>query len=193
MNPKVDSFIGGAKQWREEYQALRAIALACPLTEELKWGVPCYTFQDKNVVLIHGFKQYCALLFIKGVLLSDPEGILVTQTENVQAARQVRFTGVGQIAGMAAILASYIEQAIAVERAGLAVPMKETAAFAVPEEFRSRLDADPGLRAAFGALTPGRQRAYLLHFSSARQSRTRESRIGKCLSRILEGKGLDDA
>lgn len=192
MNPKVDSFIDRASQWRDEYATLRTILLRGALTEELKWGVPCYTLEGRNVVLIHGFKHYCALLFIKGSLLEDPQGVLIAQTENMQAGRQLRFTGMADIAMMAAVINAYIAEAIVVEQAGLKVPMKATAAFDMPDEFQRKLDDTPGLAAAFTALTPGRQRAYLLHFSSAAQAKTRESRVANCMPNIIAGKGLDD-
>ena len=171
---------------------MRAIALACPLTEELKWGWPCYTLGKSNVVLIHGFKEYCALLFFKGALLKDPNGILIRQTENVQSSRQVRFTSASEIADMEAVLKAYILEAIEVEKAGLRVDFKKTKEFATPEEFQNKLDESPALKLAFEALTPGRQRAYLLHFSAPKQSKTRVSRIEKCAPQILDGKGLDD-
>jgi len=192
MNPKVDAYIGKLEKWREETEKLRAIALACPLTEDLKWGVPCYTVDNANVVIIHGFKDYCALLFVKGALMKDPKGILIQQTENVQSARQIRFTGLKEIVKLEATLKTYIHQAIEVEEAGLKVERKTTADFDVAEKFQNRLDAQPSLKKAFEALTPGRQRAYLLHFSSAKQSKTREARIDKCTPLILEGKGLND-
>ena len=191
-NPKVDLFFSKAKKWQEEFRKLRMIVLGCGLTEELKWGKPCYTFQQSNVVLIHGFKEYCAVLFMKGALLKNAKGILVQQTENVQAARQIRFTNVREIMKMEPILKAYIKEAIEVEKAGLEVNLKKTSEFKVPEEFQNRLDAVPALRTAFEALTPGRQRGYLLHFSGAKQSKTRESRIEKCMPQILKGKGLDD-
>ena len=191
-NPKVDVFFRKAKKWQEEFRKLRAIVLDCGLTEELKWDKPCYSFQQSNVVLIHGFKEYCALLFIKGALLKDAKGILVQQTENVQAARQIRFTNVREIVKMEPILKAYIKEAIDVQKAGLKVNYKETTEFKVPEEFQNRLDAVPALRTAFGALTPGRQRGYLLYFSGGKQSKTRESRIEKCMQQILNGRGLDD-
>lgn len=191
MNPKVDAFLSKATKWREEYEKLRAIALSCPLTEELKWGWPCYTLGESNIVLIHGFKEYCALLFFKGALLKDPNGILIRQTENAQAGRQIRFTSAQEIAGMERILKAYILEAIEVEKAGLKVEKKKTAEFKIPEEFQSKLDEVPALKAAFAALTPGRQRAYLLHFSAPKQSKTRETRIEKCVQQILDGKGLD--
>jgi len=191
-NPQVDDFLSAAEQWRPEFAQLRRILLDCPLTEELKWGKPCYTLQQSNVVLIHGFKAYCALLFMKGALLKDAHGILVQQTENVQAARQIRFTSAREIMELAPVLKAYVLEAIAVEKAGLTVQYKKTAEFPVPAEFKSRLQATPALKMAFTALTPGRQRAYLLHFSAPKQAKTRESRIEKCLPQILAGKGLDD-
>ncbi len=191
-NPKVDAFVRNAEAWRAEYEALRAIVLGCGLTEELKWGQPCYTLDNRNVVLIHGFKDYCALLFIKGALLKDPEGMLIQQTENVQAGRQIRFTGVRQIIEMESVIKATISEAIEVERAGLKIEKKKTEDFSMPDEFKGRLDQDKDLRRAFAALTPGRQRAYLLYFSSAKQSKTKESRIDKCVQPILDGKGLDD-
>jgi uncharacterized protein YdeI (YjbR/CyaY-like superfamily) len=191
-NPKVDFYFNKANKWQAELAQLRTIVLDCQLTEELKWGVPCYTFEDNNIVLIHVFKAYCALLFFKGVLLNDPIGILVQQTENVQAARQIRFTDVDEIVEMEHILKAYIANAIEVEEAGLEVEFKKTAEFNMPEEFQEKLDENPALKTAFEALTPGRQRAYLLHFSAAKQSKTRTSRVEKCTPRILDGKGLND-
>ncbi|HSD37693.1 MAG TPA: DUF1801 domain-containing protein [Rhodocyclaceae bacterium] len=191
-NPDVDAYISKASTWQEEVKKLRAIALDCQLTEELKWGTPCYTFQDSNIVLIHVFKEYCALLFFKGALLKDAEGILVQQTKNTQAARQLRFTSAQEIAGMKAVVKAYIKEAIEVEKAGLKVDFKETAEFEMPEEFRATLDEMPALKTAFEALTPGRQRAYLLHFAAAKQAKTRISRIEKCTPQILDGKGLND-
>ena len=192
MNPKVDFYFIKAKNWQKELEQLRMIVLDCGLTEELKWGVPCYTFQGANIVLIHTFKEYCAVLFFKGALLNDANGILVQQTENVQAARQVRFTHVREIVRMETNLKAYIYEAIEVEKAGLKVPLKKTAAFNVPEEFQKKLDKKPALKIAFNALTPGRQRAYLLYFSSPKQSKTRESRIEKYMQQIIDGKGLND-
>ncbi len=192
MNPKVDFFFRKAKQWQEEYEKLRTIVLECGLTEELKWGKPCYTSEKANIVLIHGFKEYCALLFFKGALLKDPNGILIQQTENVQAGRQVRFTNVREIEKLAPTLKAYIQEAIEVEKAGLKVNYKKTTEFKMPEELRRKLDAMPALKTAFGALTPGRQRGYLLYFSAAKQSKTRESRVEKFMPQILKGKGLDD-
>ena len=191
-NPKLDGFFKHAKKWREELQKLRAIVLACPLAEEMKWGQPCYTSEDKNIVIIHGFKEYCALLFFKGVLLKDPKHILIQQTENVQAGRQIRFTNLDQIVKLAPTLKSYILEAIAVEKSGLKVKKKQTSDFKVPEEFQSKLDELPALKAAFNALTPGRQRGYLHFFSSAKQSKTRSERVEKWMPTILKGKGLDD-
>ncbi len=192
MSPKVDVFLSEAKRWRAEFENLRRIILDCELTEELKWGHPCYTLQESNIVLIHGFKDYCALLFFKGVLLKDAKGILVQQTEHVQAARQIRFTNVREIVGMEKTLKAYVHEAMEVEKSGLKVKLKATADFAIPEEFQNKLNGNPALKAAFGALTPGRQRAYLFHFSGAKQSKTRESRVEKWLPQILKGKGLDD-
>jgi uncharacterized protein YdeI (YjbR/CyaY-like superfamily) len=191
-NPKVDFFFRKAKKWQEELEKLRTIVLDCGLTEELKWGVPCYAFEKTNIVLIHAFKEYCALLFFKGALLNDAEGILVQQTKNVQSARQIRFTNVREIVKLKPILKAYIHEAIEVERAGLTVKLKKTAEFKVPEEFKKRLAKDRGLKTAFKALTPGRQRAYLLYFSAPKQSKTRESRIEKSIPQILKGKGLND-
>jgi uncharacterized protein YdeI (YjbR/CyaY-like superfamily) len=192
MNPKADFYFTKAKNWQEEINRLRMIILECGLTEELKWGCPCYTFEGKNIVLIHVFKEYCAVLFFKGTLLNDPKGILVQQTENVQASRQVRFTGNKEITEQKAILKAYIYEAIEVEKAGLKVELKKTAEYSIPEEFRKKLDKSAALKKAFYALTPGRQRAYLLYFSAPKQSKTRESRIDKCKQQILEGKGLND-
>lgn len=191
-NPTVDDFLDNAEKWAEEFEKLRGIILGCPLTEELKWGQPCYTWQGKNVVLMHGFKEYCALLFFKGALLNDPEGILVQQTENVQGARQIRFTNVKEINKLAPVLKAYIYEAIEVEKAGLKVKLKESSEFPMAEEFKVKLDADPALKKAFEALTPGRQRGYLLYFSSAKQSRTRAERVEKYTKQILKGKGLND-
>ncbi len=191
-NPKVDALLRTTGKWREEFERLRMIVLDCGPTEELKWGVPCYTFQERNVVLIHGFKEYCALLFFKGALLRDTRGILVRQTANVQAGRQIRFSSVREIVKMRPILQAYIKEAIAVERAGLKVNLKRTADFEKPEEFQSRLDASPALKSAFEALTPGRQRAYILYFSAPKRSETRSSRVEKSTRRILNGKGLND-
>lgn len=192
MNPKVDEFLSKAKKWKEEYEKLRNIVLECELTEEFKWMHPCYTFQNKNIVLIHGFKEYCALLFHKGALLKDAHGILIQQTENVQAARQIRFTNVREIVAMETILKAYIYEAIEVEKAGLEVNFKKNTEFIIPEEFQNKFDEIPALKTAFEALTPGRQRAYILYFSEPKQSKTRESRVEKCMQQILNGKGLND-
>jgi uncharacterized protein YdeI (YjbR/CyaY-like superfamily) len=192
MNPKVDFYFNKAKRWQEELEKLRMTILDCGLTEELKWGVPCYTFQKSNIVLIHVFKEYCAILFIKGALLNDAEGILIQQTENVQAGRQIRFTNVRAIVEMESILKAYIYEAIEVEKAGLKVNFKKTTEFIIPEEFQNKLDKIPALKTAFDALTPGRQRAYIFYFSAPKQSKTRESRVEKCMRQILNGKGLDD-
>jgi uncharacterized protein YdeI (YjbR/CyaY-like superfamily) len=192
MNPKVDFFVSKAKTWQDEFKKLRMIALDCGLTEELKWGKPCYMFQESNLVLIHGFKEYCALLFFKGALLKDPQGLLIQQTENVQAARQIRFTTVREIVQMKPILKAYIDEAIEVEKAGLKVNYKKTTEFIVPQEFQNKLDDLPALKTAFDALTPGRQRGYVLYFSAPKQSKTRESRVEKWMQHILNGKGLND-
>jgi uncharacterized protein YdeI (YjbR/CyaY-like superfamily) len=192
MNLKVDEFLSKSKKWKEEYEKLRNIVLDCELTEEFKWMHPCYTFENKNIVLIHGFKEYCALLFHKGALLKDAHGILIQQTENVQAARQIRFTNVQEIVEMETILKDYIYEAIEVEKAGLEVNFKKHTEYTIPEEFQFKLDEIPALKTAFEALTPGRQRAYILHFSQPKQSKTRESRVEKCMQQILNGKGLND-
>src|SRR5436190_4062881 len=209
MNPKVDWFFDKDTKWQKEYEKLRTIILDCGLTEELKWGCPCYTsptgsspsvsaraggraFQSTNIVLIHGFKDYCALLFFKGALLNDPNGVLIQQTKNVQSARQIRFTNAKEIVKMEKILKAYVYEAIEVERAGLKVKLKKTSEFKVPEEFQKRLDKNTTLKKAFDALTPGRQRAYIFYFSQAKQSKTRESRIEKSMKQILSGKGLND-
>ncbi len=191
MNPKADFYFSKGR-WQKELEQLRKIVLGCGLTEELKWGVPCYTFQGSNVVLMHVFKEYCALLFFKGALLNDSHGILIRQTENVQAARQIRFTNAREITESAPVLKTYIYEAIAVEEAGLKVDLKNTAEFSIPQEFQNKLDKMPALKTAFDALTPGRQRGYLLYFSAPKQSGTRESRIEKYMQHILSGKGLND-
>ena len=191
-NSKIDGFINRAKTWQNEFEKLRKIILDCGLTEDLKWGQPCYSLDGKNIVLIHGFKEYCALLFFKGALLEDAKGLLVQQTKNVQAARQIRFTNARQIVKLKPVLKAYIQAAIDVEKTGLKVKLKKTAEFDTPEEFQNKLAEDPVLKTAFNALTPGRQRAYLLYFSAAKQSKTRASRIEKCRKQILNGKGLDD-
>ncbi|UYV51496.1 YdeI/OmpD-associated family protein [Priestia megaterium] len=192
MNPKVDEFLTKAKKWKEEYETLRKIVLDCELTEDYKWMNPCYTFEKKNIVLIHGFKEYCALLFPKGALLQDSHGILIQQTENVQGARQIRFTNVQEIVEKEAILKAYIYEAIEVEKAGLKVKAKKPEELIIPEELQHKFDEIPALKDAFTTLTPGRQRAYILYFSAAKQSKTRESRVEKCIPNILNGKGLND-
>lgn len=192
MNPKVDFFFEKASKWQEEYEKLRSIALDCGLIEELKWGCPCYMFQKSNVVLIHGFKEYCALLFMKGALLQDAKGILIQQTENVQSARQIRFSTAKEITKLRATLKAYIFEAIELEKAGLKVEMKKPAQFKMAEEFKIKLDKNSKLKTAFESLTPGRQRAYLLHFSQPKQAKTREARVEKCIPQILIGKGLND-
>ncbi|GAB1761405.1 YdeI family protein [Priestia megaterium] len=192
MNPKVDEFLTKAKKWKEEYETLRKIVLDCELTEDFKWMNPCYTFDKKNIVLIHGFKEYCALLFPKGSLLQDSHGILIQQTENVQGARQIRFTDVQEIAEKEAILKAYIYEALEVEKAGLKVKAKKPEELIIPDELQHKFDEIPALKDAFTTLTPGRQRAYILHFSAAKQSKTRASRVEKCIPNILNGKGLND-
>ena len=191
MNSKVDFYFSKAS-WQKELEQLRKIVLDCGLTEELKWGCPCYSFDKSNIVLIHVFKEYCAVLFFKGALLNDASGILIQQTKNVQAARQVRFTNVKEIVKLKTILKAYIFEAIEVEKAGLKVTLKKTAEFSMPQEFKNKLNKNAALKTAFYALTPGRQRGYLLHFSAPKQSKTRESRIEKCMPQILNGKGLND-
>ncbi len=190
MNPKVDGYLRQAKTWQEEMEKLRRISLDCGLTEELKWGKPCYTFQKSNIVIIQGFKGFCALLFCKGALLKDPNGIL--KKFGWQAARRIPFTNVREIAEMETVLKAYIREAMEAERAGLKVNYKKTSDFKIPEEFQNKLDETPALKAAFEALTPGRQRGYILYFSGAKQSKTRESRVEKCVRQILKGKGLND-
>ncbi|MGE7954412.1 YdeI/OmpD-associated family protein [Lysinibacillus xylanilyticus] len=192
VNPKVDEFLSKAKTWQEEYSVLRNIVCDCELTEDFKWMHPCYTLENKNIVLIHGFKEYCALLFHKGALLKDAHGILIQQTENVQAARQIRFTNVQEIVAMETIIKDYINEAIEVEKAGLEVPMKEHQEYIIPEELQNKFNEIPALKTAFEALTPGRQRAYILYFSQPKQSKTRVSRIEKYTQQILDGKGLND-
>jgi len=192
MNSKVDAFLRRATKWRQEFEELRSIVLGSGLTEELKWGQPCYALENRNVVLIHGFKEYCALLFFKGALLRDPKRILIQQTENVQAARQIRFTNLREIVAMKATLKAYIREAIQAEKSGLKVDYKKTAEYKIPEEFRIKLDESPALKTAFHALTPGRQRGYILHFSAPKQSETRQARIEKYTPKILRGKGLND-
>lgn len=192
MNPKVDELINREQKWQKEFQKLRSIILGCGLTEELKWGTPCYTIDGSNVVLIHGFKEYCAILFFKGALLNDADNILIRQSENVQSGRQVRFTKLSEIEALEPVLKSYVYEAIEIEKAGLKVELKKTKEYSVPEEFQNMLDESPNLKKAFEQLTPGRQRAYLLYFSTPKQSKTRMSRVEKCFPLILEGKGLND-
>ena len=196
MNPKVDWYFSRNEKWQKEISKLRMIILDCGLNEELKWGCPCYTFENSNIVLIHVFKEYCAVLFFKGALLSDANGILIQQTENVQVARQVRFTpakgGIQEIVKMEKILKAYIYEAIEVEKAGLKVKLKKTSDFKIPEEFQKKLDKNKALKTAFEKLTPGRQRGYIFYFSQAKQSKTREVRVEKYMNQILNGKGLDD-
>ena len=191
-NPEVDVFVNKSGKWLEETEKLRTIALGCQLTEELKWAKPCYSFRNSNILIIQGFKEYCALLFFKGALLHDTKGVLIRQTENVQAARQIRFTNVQEIDKLAPTLKAYIYEAIGVEKAGLKVELKKTAAYTIPEEFQNKLDVIPDLKIAFEALTPGRQRAYIFYFSQPKQSKTRKSRIEKSMQQILNGKGLND-
>ena len=192
MNPKVDWFFAKDTQWQKEYEKLRKIILDCGLVEELKWGCPCYTFENANIVLIHGFKEYCAFLFFKGALLNDTKGILIQQTKNTQATRQIRFTNIREIVAMETILKAYIHEAIEAEKAGLKVSYKKTSEFMIPEEFQNKLDELPALKSAFKALTPGRQRAYLLYFSAPKQSKTRIARVAKSMQKILIGQGLND-
>jgi uncharacterized protein YdeI (YjbR/CyaY-like superfamily) len=192
MNTKVDFFFNKATRWQEEFELLRTIILDCGLTEELKWGQPCYSFEEKNIVLIHGFKEYCAVLLFKGALLKDAKHILIQQTKNVQSARQVRFTSVQEIVKLKTTLKAYVKEAIEVEKKGLKVELKKTKEFPMPEEFKNKLTENPVLKKAFYALTPGRQRAYLLYFAQAKQSKTREARVEKYEKQILKGKGLDD-
>lgn len=191
LNPKVDAFLGRQTQWRSEFERLRSLILDFPLTEELKWGVPCYTLNGKNVVLIHGFKEYCAILFIKGALLKDQQHILIIQTENVQAGRQVRFTSLEEVVTLEPVLKEYIAEAIAAEEAGLKVEFKRTPE-PIPAELEMIFTQQPAVKEAFSALTPGRQRAYILFFSAPKQAQTRVSRISKCIPQILAGKGLND-
>jgi uncharacterized protein YdeI (YjbR/CyaY-like superfamily) len=192
MDPKVDEVLRKEEKWQAEFKKLRQIILDCRLDEELKWGRPCYSLDGKNVVLIHGFKEYCAILFIKGALLKDPEGLLIQQTKNVQAGRQIRFTNAQEVNKLEKTLTAYVKEAIEIEKSRLKIELKKTSDFPVPEEFQEQLDGHPALKTAFGSLTPGRQRAYLYYFSQAKQPKTREARVEKCIPRILEGIGLDD-
>ncbi|MED3574913.1 YdeI family protein [Cytobacillus praedii] len=191
-NRKVDGFLRKAKKWKEEFETLRNIVLDCEVTEDIKWMHPCYMYENKNIVLIHGFKEYCALLFHKGALLKDTHGILIQQTENVQAARQIRFTNVQEIVEMEPIIKAYINEAIEVEKAGLEINYKKHTEYTIPEELQTKFDEIPALKTAFEELTPGRQRAYIFHFSQPKQSKTRVSRVEKCMQQILNGKGLND-
>jgi uncharacterized protein YdeI (YjbR/CyaY-like superfamily) len=191
-SPIVDEFMKKAEKWKAEYEKLREIMLDCGLAEDFKWGFPCYSYNDKNVALIHGFKEYCAILFFKGSLMKDPQGILIQQTVNVQAGRQIRFANLQEIVSMESVIKDYINEAIEVEKSGVEVDFKKTAEFAIPEELQSRFDANPALKAAFEALTPGRQRQYLFYFGEPKQSKTREARCEKCMEQILNGKGLND-
>lgn len=192
MNPKVDWYFTKEKKWQKEIEKLRSIVLECDLVEELKWGCPCYQYEKRNIVLIHVFKEYCAFLFFKGALLKDEKKILIQQTENVQAARQIRFTSLGEIIKKEKTLKAYIYEAVKIEESGVKVPMKKTKEFAMPDEFKAVLNKNTALKKSFYELTPGRQRGYLLYFSSARQSKTREARVEKYLQHILDGKGLED-
>jgi uncharacterized protein YdeI (YjbR/CyaY-like superfamily) len=192
LNPKVDWYFTKPTKWQEEYGKLRTIILDCGLNEDLKWGCPCYTFQKKNIILIHGFKEYCAVLFFKGALLGDPSGILIQQTPNVQVPRQIRFTNTKEITKLTTTLKAYIFEAIEVEKSGVKATLKKASEYKVPEEFQNRLDEDPSLKKAFYSLTPGRQRGYLFHFSQPKQSKTREARVEKYMEHILMGKGIDD-
>lgn len=192
MDSMVDQLVQSLKQWQPELKALRKVALACGLDEAIKWRLPCYSYEGSNIVIIQKFKDYCALMFFKGALLKDPQHILVKISENTQASRQVRFTNVQQIEELAPVLKDYLHEAIDVEKSGLEVELKKTTDYEVPEEFKTKLDADPKLKTAFKTLTPGRQRAYLFYFASAKQPKTREARVGKCIPQILAGKGLND-
>ena len=192
MNPEVDWYFDKNEQWQKEIRQMRSIALDCGLEETLKWGCPCYVYNNANIVLIHVFKEYCAFLFFKGALLQDPNGILIQQTKNVQSARQIRFTNEKEIVQQKSMLKAYIYEAIEVEKAGLKVKLKKTSDYSMPEEFRARLNKMPSLKKAFEALTPGRQRGYLFYFGQAKQSKTRESRIEKYIPKIMAGQGLDD-
>ncbi len=191
-NPKVDEFLEKAKAWQEEMKALRTILLGCELTEEIKWGKPGYTLDNSNVVIIQPFKEYCALLFVKGALLKDPEGVLIQMGENTQAARQIRFTSTKQIQGMQTMLAAYISEAIEIEIAGLKVEFKKSTDLIIPEELQNKFEENPVLETAFESLTPVRQRQYVMYFTQPKQSKTRETRVEKCIQQILDGRGLND-
>jgi len=192
INPKVDVFIEQSTKWRKEFIKLREIVSACPVTEELKWGVPCYTYNNSNVVIIHGFKEYCALLFIKGSLLNDTHGLLIQQTQNVQAGRQIRFRNLDEIVDLETTIKEYINQAVEIEKAGLVVDFKKNTEYTIPNELQAKFDELPRLKTAFEALTPGRQRAYILFFSDPKQAKTREARVEKYVDSILDGKGMYD-
>ena len=192
LNPKVDWYFNKPTKWQQEYETLRMLILGCGLTEDLKWGCPCYTSEGKNIILIHGFKDYCAVLFFKGALLKDESGILIQQTPNVQVPRQVRFKSVKEIIKLEPILKAYIKEAIEVEKKGLKVALKKTSEYSMPEEFKNKLDENPALKKAFYGLTPGRQRGYLFTFSQPKQSKTREAKVEKYIPKILMGKGIDD-
>lgn len=192
MNPEVDIVLSKARKWQQEMEKLRTIVHNFGLTEELKWGQPCYTLNKNNVVLIHGFKEYCALLFFKGALLNDANGILIRQTENVQSARQARFTSLSEIIKLEPVIKAYIFEAVEVEKAGLKVTLKKISEYIIPDEFQKKLDKSKALKTAFEALTPGRQRGYIFYFSQPKQSKTRVARVEKCVPRILDGKGLND-
>lgn len=192
MSPKVDEYLREARSWQEEFEKLRMTILECGLTEELKWNKPCYMYKNKNIVIIQGFKKYCAVMFFKGALLNDPNGVLVRPGENSQAQRQIRFTDAQEIMEMKTVLKDYVNQAVEVEKSGLEVNFKKTEEFMIPEELQTKFNEMPSLKTAFDTLTPGRQRAYILYFSKAKQSKTREARIEKYMQNILDGKGLND-
>jgi len=192
MNPKVDQFLNRITQWQDEISQLRRVMLNCQLTEELKWGQPCYTFEKSNIVILQNFKNYCAILFVKGVLLKDEKNVLVALTENTQSSRQIRFTNLQEILNLEPVIKAYVNQAIEIEKAGLKVEYKKTSAFNVPDELQAIFDEIPELKTAFEALTPGRQRAYLLYFDAPKQSKTRTARVEKYMQHILSGKGLND-
>jgi len=191
-NTKVDEYIRNSKKWRDEFTKLREIILEAPLSEDFKWKVPCYTYEGSNVVMIHGFKEYCAILFVKGSLLKDPENVIIQQTVNVQAARQVRFTNINEVESLAPILREYVLEAIEIEKSGAAVDYKKNTDFDIPAELQSKFEEMPLLKTAFSELTPGRQRGYILHFSQPKQSKTRVARIENSMQKIMEGKGLND-
>ena len=192
MNQKVDEFLINASKWQVELTQLRKVVLDCHLNEELKWGVPCYTYNKSNIVLIHAFKEYCAILFFKGALLKDVNDILIEQTKNVQASRQIRFTNIDEIVKLEAVLKTYIKEAIEIEKSGLKIDFKKTTEYIIPEEFQIELNKNTLLKSSFEKLTPGRQRAYILYFTAPKQSKTRQSRIEKYIETIMNGKGLND-